>query len=100
MSPEVTDWEELTFLSEKFDSQTGEFQCTTFAVIHDDVVYFGQLNIPKLEISFQQLSSALNPPNPRLRYISGMAAGPCATHPGSRDSPCRRLPKATKPRLV
>ena len=61
MSPEVTNWGELTFFSEEFDSQTGEFQCTTFAVVHDDVAYFGQLNIPKLEISFQQLSSALSP---------------------------------------
>ena len=61
MPLEVTDRAELNFLSEEFDPESGEFQYTEFAVIHDDVAYFGQLNIPKLEISFQQLSSALNP---------------------------------------
>jgi hypothetical protein len=32
-----------------------------FAVVDDDAVYFGQLNIPNLEISFQQLTSAPSP---------------------------------------
>ncbi|KAH6700696.1 kinase-like domain-containing protein [Leptodontidium sp. MPI-SDFR-AT-0119] len=61
MVPQVTNWEELALLSEEFDTETSEFRYTMFAVVDDDAVYFGQLNIPKLEISFQQLTSALSP---------------------------------------
>ncbi|KAK0112400.1 hypothetical protein ONS96_001644 [Cadophora gregata f. sp. sojae] len=52
MAPQVTNWEELTWLSEEFHPETGEFWYTMFAVVDNYTIYFGQLNIPKLEISF------------------------------------------------
>jgi len=60
-SPQITSWKELALLHEELDPETGEFQHTIFAIVDDDTVYLGQLNIPKLELSFQQLTAALNP---------------------------------------
>lgn len=61
MAPQVTSWEELALLDEEHDPETGEFRYTTFAVVDDDIIYIGQLKIPKLELSFQQLTEALDP---------------------------------------
>ncbi|KAF2452746.1 kinase-like domain-containing protein [Lineolata rhizophorae] len=61
MAPQITSWEYLTMLSEEFDTKTGEFRYTMFAVVDDDVVYFGQLSMPQHEITFQQLTSTLGP---------------------------------------
>lgn len=57
---QITTWEDLTFLDEEFDEETGKFQDTTFAVVdEDDSAYFGKLNRPKNDITFEQLTSAL-----------------------------------------
>jgi hypothetical protein len=60
MAPEITHFHDLDFVAESFDPATSEFLYTTFAVIdRDDTVYFGQLAIPKLKITFKQYTSAL-----------------------------------------
>lgn len=60
MAPVVRQWSDLHLLSEAFDSATKAFLYTTFAVIDDeDVVYFGQLNVPKRELTFDQVTAAL-----------------------------------------
>lgn len=62
MAPQVTTWEDLTFLHEEFDEETGEFRHTTFAVVdEDDTAFFGKSNHPKHDITFEQLTSALAP---------------------------------------
>ncbi|KAK1763221.1 hypothetical protein QBC33DRAFT_518813 [Phialemonium atrogriseum] len=44
-----------------FDPTTSDFLYATFAVIErDDAVYFGQLAIPKLKITFKEYTSALS----------------------------------------
>ncbi|KAL2375496.1 serine/threonine protein kinase [Blastomyces gilchristii SLH14081] len=61
MPPQITAWEDLTFFHEEVD-ETGEFRHTTFAVLdEDDTAYFGKLNLPKHNITFLQLTSALAP---------------------------------------
>lgn len=62
MAPQVTSYKDLHLLCEAFDKATRDFLYTTFAVIDDDdVVYFCQLDISKLKISFEQFTSALSP---------------------------------------
>lgn len=61
MAPQVRSWQEMALVSEEFDESTGEFLYTSFAIVDDDTVYFGRLNTPKHDISFQQLTSALSP---------------------------------------
>lgn len=53
MAPQVTDWEELLFLSDEINEETGDFQYTTFAIVENDMIYFSQLNRPKADISLQ-----------------------------------------------
>ncbi|OJD11416.1 hypothetical protein AJ78_07811 [Emergomyces pasteurianus Ep9510] len=62
MLPQITAWEDLTFFHEEVD-ETGEFQHSTFAVVvdEDDTAWFGKLNLPKHNIAFPQLTSALAP---------------------------------------
>jgi serine/threonine protein kinase len=57
--PRVLDLEELTLISELTDANTGDKGNTVFAVSNDQGLYFGQLAIPKNEISVQQVNSAL-----------------------------------------
>ncbi|KAL7619501.1 hypothetical protein AAE478_010041 [Parahypoxylon ruwenzoriense] len=60
MTPEITHFNNLDFVAESFDPKTSDFLYTTFAVIEkDDAVYFGQLAIPKLKITFTEYTSAL-----------------------------------------
>ncbi|KAI1085447.1 kinase-like domain-containing protein [Whalleya microplaca] len=60
MAPKITHFNNLDFVAEAFDPKTSDFLYTTFAVIErDDGVYFGQLNIPKLKITFEEYTSAL-----------------------------------------
>lgn len=62
MVPQVTTWEDLAFLHEEFDEETGKFQHTTFAAVDkDDIVYFGKLSQLKQDITFEQITFALNP---------------------------------------
>lgn len=53
MAPVAKRWSDLHTLCEAFDKDHKNFLYTTFAVIdEDDAVYFGQLDIPKLQITF------------------------------------------------
>ncbi|KAF4983607.1 hypothetical protein FZEAL_1016 [Fusarium zealandicum] len=59
MAPQVTSWEELLWVSEEVDEDTGDFKYTMFATVEDDMIYYGQLNKPKVYISFQDLTDSL-----------------------------------------
>lgn len=60
MASHITSWEELLWVSEEVDEDTGDFQYTMFAVVEDDMIYYGQLNKPKADISFQDATEALS----------------------------------------
>ncbi|KAI1104787.1 kinase-like domain-containing protein [Jackrogersella minutella] len=59
MGPQVTSWEELLWVSEEFDEDTGDFQYTMFATVEDDMIYYGQLNKPMAAILFQDVTDSL-----------------------------------------
>lgn len=59
MAPRVTSWEGLLWVSEEVDDDTGDFKYTMFATVEDDMIYYGQLNKPKAEISFQRATDIL-----------------------------------------
>jgi serine/threonine protein kinase len=62
MAPQVSKWEDLTFVHEEFDEETGKFQHTTFAAVdNDDIAYFGKLNQLKRDVTFEQINSGLTP---------------------------------------
>ncbi|POR35871.1 Serine/threonine protein kinase [Tolypocladium paradoxum] len=61
MAPQVTSWEELLWVSEEVDEDTGDFRYTMFATVEDDMIYYGQLNKPKADISFQDATDCLAP---------------------------------------
>lgn len=61
MTSQITSWDDLDHVSEDYDSQTGKFQHTSFAVATDETVYTGQLIARKADISFSQVMSALSP---------------------------------------
>jgi serine/threonine protein kinase len=60
MAPQITAFSDLTCLAEAFDKTPENFLYTEFHVIEaDDAVYYGQLKTPKLKISLDQYSAAL-----------------------------------------
>ncbi|KAI1422313.1 kinase-like domain-containing protein [Xylaria sp. FL1777] len=59
MAPRITSWEELLWVSEEVDEDTGDFQYTMFATVEDDTIYYGQLNKPKANISFEEATNSL-----------------------------------------
>ncbi|GAP89015.1 putative serine threonine protein kinase [Rosellinia necatrix] len=59
MAPQITSWEELLWVSEEVDEDTGDFQYTMFAKVEDDMIYYGQLDKPKADISFQHATDSL-----------------------------------------
>ncbi len=60
MAPEVEQFNHLDFVAESFDTTTKDFLYTMFAIVErDDSVYFGQLPIPKLEITPKEFTAAL-----------------------------------------
>ncbi|KAF4439743.1 serine/threonine protein kinase [Fusarium austroafricanum] len=59
MASQVTSWEELLWVSEEVDDDTGDFQYTMFAAVEDDMIYYGQLNKKKADISFQHATDSL-----------------------------------------
>jgi hypothetical protein len=62
MTLRITNWEDLTFISEEVDPDSNEFQYTSFGLIDDtDTFHYGQLNNPKTSISLENLTAALNP---------------------------------------
>lgn len=46
-------------MSEEVDEDTGDFQYTIFATVEDNIIYYGQLNKPKVGISFQDVTDSL-----------------------------------------
>ncbi|KAM5349287.1 hypothetical protein ACJ41O_005794 [Fusarium nematophilum] len=62
MAPVVRSWSDLHAVYEAFDKNHIDFLYTTFVAIdEDDVVYFGQLDTPKLKTTYEQYASALAP---------------------------------------
>lgn len=59
MAPQVTSWDELLWAYEQVDQDTGDFRYTKFAAVEDDMMYYGQLNKRKADISFQDVTDAL-----------------------------------------
>ncbi|KAK3293064.1 uncharacterized protein B0H64DRAFT_465012 [Chaetomium fimeti] len=60
MAPIITQWSDFDSVYEAFDANTHEFLYTTFSFIDDDdVFYFGQLSAPKLKITLEQYTAAL-----------------------------------------
>lgn len=59
MAPQITSWEETLWVSEEVDEDTGVFQYTMFAVVDDDMIFYGQLTRPKSDISFEDASKCL-----------------------------------------
>ncbi|KAF2966706.1 hypothetical protein GQX73_g6876 [Xylaria multiplex] len=59
MGPQVTSWEELLWVSEEVDEDTQDFQYTMIVAVEDDMIYYGQLNKPKTDISFQDATNSL-----------------------------------------
>ncbi|KAK3401577.1 kinase-like domain-containing protein [Sordaria brevicollis] len=61
MAPQVKSWRDLSFLSECISPEINAVY-TTFALVDDeDRVFFGQLPFKKTEITFEQITAALEP---------------------------------------
>lgn len=62
MTPLITDYYDSTFASEEVDPETNALQHTSLGLIdNNDTLYYGQLDAPKTEISFDQIMAALQP---------------------------------------
>lgn len=59
MGPQVSNWEDMLWVSEEVDEETGDFQYTMFATVEDDAIYYSQLSKPKADISFQDATDSL-----------------------------------------
>ncbi|KAI0442373.1 kinase-like domain-containing protein [Xylaria telfairii] len=59
MVPRITSWEDLLWVSEEVNEDTGDFQYTMFATVEDDMIFYGQLNKPKADILFQDATDSL-----------------------------------------
>lgn len=61
MAPKVTCWEQLLWVSEEVDEDTGDFQYTMLAAVEDDMLYYGELDKPKVDSSLQDVTESLAP---------------------------------------
>jgi serine/threonine protein kinase len=62
MVPQITNWDDLNFVSEECDPKTGQFLYTSFMVIDEtDIFYYGRLHVPKTKAIFDLVTHALNP---------------------------------------
>ncbi|CAL5869281.1 uncharacterized protein PFLUO_LOCUS3509 [Penicillium psychrofluorescens] len=59
MAPQIKSFVDLDFILETFNPETEEFLHTSFAVFNDEALFYGQLNIPKANLSLAQISNAL-----------------------------------------
>ena len=60
MAPEITSWDDLTQVWEKCNDETGETQQTSFALFDsNESFYYGMVESPKSEITFEQVTSTL-----------------------------------------
>ncbi|CAG8892464.1 unnamed protein product [Penicillium egyptiacum] len=61
MAPQITSWDDLTEVWEQCDDETGEIQQTYFALFDsNESFYYGMLEAPKAEITFDQVTKALS----------------------------------------
>jgi serine/threonine protein kinase len=61
MAPTVTSVNDLHDICEFSEQSTGEFRYTFFTVIHDEVVYFGRVGLPRDKVTLEQFTAALTP---------------------------------------
>lgn len=59
IAPQITSWEQLLGAYELVNEATGVFKYTKFVAVEDDMIFYGQLNKPKADISFQEVTDAL-----------------------------------------
>lgn len=60
MAPEITSWNDLTEVWEQCNDETGEIRLTSFALFDsNESFYYGMLESPKVEITFNQVTNAL-----------------------------------------
>lgn len=59
MVPEISSWEELLWVYEVVDDETGNLLYTEIAKVNDDKIFYGQISKPKADISFQEISASL-----------------------------------------
>ncbi|KAL6808446.1 kinase-like domain-containing protein [Trichoderma camerunense] len=59
MASEITSWEELLWVYEEFDDDTEDFQYTQIAKVDDDKIFYCEINKPKAEITFQEITASL-----------------------------------------
>ncbi|KAJ5581462.1 hypothetical protein N7535_000082 [Penicillium sp. DV-2018c] len=60
MTPRITSWVDVNFVSQELDDDSKEVQYTSFGLIDDnDIVYYGQLDAPMVEISLENAIAAL-----------------------------------------
>ncbi|KGO74739.1 hypothetical protein PITC_083480 [Penicillium italicum] len=60
MAPQITSWDDLTKVWEQCDEETGEIKQTSFALFDsNESFYYGMLETPKAEITFDQVTNNL-----------------------------------------
>ncbi|KKP01672.1 hypothetical protein THAR02_06218 [Trichoderma harzianum] len=59
MALEVTSWEELLWVYEEFGDETEDFQYTQIAKVDDDKIFYCEINKPKADITFQEVTASL-----------------------------------------
>lgn len=60
MVPEISSWEELRWVYEVVDDETGDLRYTEIAKVNEDKIFYGQISKPKANISFQEISASLS----------------------------------------
>ncbi|KZN85258.1 hypothetical protein EN45_094320 [Penicillium chrysogenum] len=61
MAPQITSWDDLNKVWEQGNDETGEAQQTSFALFDsNESFYYGMLETPKAEITFDQVTKALS----------------------------------------
>ncbi|KAK4070740.1 hypothetical protein Trihar35433_5207 [Trichoderma harzianum] len=59
MASEITSWEELLWVYEVFDDKPEDFQYTQSAKVDDDKIFYCEINNPKADITFQEITASL-----------------------------------------
>ncbi|KAM0460818.1 hypothetical protein ACHAO4_001611 [Trichoderma viride] len=60
MVPEISSWEELRWVYEVVDDETGDLRYTEIAKVNEDKIFYGQISKPKANISVQEISASLS----------------------------------------
>ncbi|KAF5023097.1 hypothetical protein F66182_4854 [Fusarium sp. NRRL 66182] len=59
MAPQIASWEQLLWVSEEVDEDTGNFKYTMLAAVENDEIYYSQISQRKADISFQDMTNSL-----------------------------------------